>query len=85
VHIEAGTPLEHLLHGDTSRKSDAGARRSVRVTTLLGVLAATMRGAGSSPVSLCADSRYQWRRRRIRALGTGRIAHFHAAGWPPGP
>jgi 3',5'-cyclic AMP phosphodiesterase CpdA len=61
-------------------ESDAGARRSVRVTTLLGVLAATMRGAGSSPVSLCADSRYLWRRRRIRALGSGRIAHFHAAG-----
>src|SRR5262245_45744879 len=40
-------------------ESGAGARRSVRVTTLLGVLAATMRGAGSSPVSLCADSWYQ--------------------------
>jgi hypothetical protein len=43
-----------------------------------------MRGAGSSPVSLCADSRYQWRRRRVRALAAGRIAHFHAAGWHPG-
>src|SRR5262245_49640534 len=40
-------------------ESDAGAPRSVRVMTLLGVLASTMRGAGSSPVSLCADSGYQ--------------------------
>ena len=44
-----------------------------------------MRGAGSSHVSLCADSRYHWPTTYPSARRTVKIAHFHAAGWAPGP
>ncbi len=53
VDVQPAAPLDHSLHGVTSRQGYAGARRSVLITTLLGVLDGNNAGSRKLPRQFC--------------------------------
>src|SRR5207249_5895940 len=85
VYVQASAPFDHAFHGAPSRRSSATARRSVRITTLLGVLKGNSAGSRSAPTSVFLRIRGATATRRFQAGRAVRIADFHAAGWPPWP
>ena len=87
-HVRVGRPPDQgLRHRPTreAHRSVAAAWRSVPITSLLGVLKATMRRAGGSRVKFWADSRYRSCTDVARRERPPMIANFHDARVDHGP
>ena len=83
VDVQSAGSLDDPLHGGTSMRMCAGARRSVLLTTLLGVLDGNNAGSRKLPrqfwPGLAIPNIIDVSGRRRAGL----VAHFHGAGWAP--